>query len=507
MVAHVIKWVRAELRRKPETRFLQISPNDGPAHCKTPSEARVNAEEGTEAGAFFRAINEIAAAISPEHPDTKIVSLAYSWTQRPPQALASSKLPKLHPAVVVYFAPIGDNFAIPHVVPSTSPVHQFAAPEYNRMTTADLARWKELIAPRNMWIWDYVTDFSGYMHPFPNYHVLGQNVRDLAAIGATHYYAEGESDSDGGELAELKAFLLSKLIWDPTLNETELIGTFLTGYYGAAAQHLREYMQALTDAVAPTTPERRFVRGSRVRVATRPWAAGGRGVVTNAHSDGTYDVNLTEANGFPTHPHVVSWAYLKRDQEVGGGHATEPASEPGSAQPTDVYGSALPRRNGTLVVDIADGYGSALPRSNGTLVVDMVAESCDVPQNGSHNGWACGYLTPHTTLRALRAQLAAAATPGLTAAQAARVRRSALPSYYVALVKWEELRAWVAQHPELEGDWPLPEAKEAVFEQFVGSLKAFKGITKVAGESGAPWTETWLRDRIFFGNVSTMKRG
>ena len=120
LVSHVIAWVRAELTRKPATPFLEISPNDGPAHCQTPSEKQVNSEEGTDAGAFFRAINAIAAAIAPEHPGTKIVSLAYSWTQTPPQPLNSSRIRAMHPAVVPYFAPIGDNYAIPHLVPHPS---------------------------------------------------------------------------------------------------------------------------------------------------------------------------------------------------------------------------------------------------------------------------------------------------------------------------------------------------------------------------------------------------
>ena len=39
----------------------------------------------------------------------------------------------------------------------------------------------------------------------------------------------------GGELAELKTYLITKLLWDQTLNETALIDEFLAGYYGAAA--------------------------------------------------------------------------------------------------------------------------------------------------------------------------------------------------------------------------------------------------------------------------------
>ena len=43
-------------------------------------------------GSFWRAVQAIAEAIAPDHPNTKIVSLSYAWTQHPPQDLPTSKI-------------------------------------------------------------------------------------------------------------------------------------------------------------------------------------------------------------------------------------------------------------------------------------------------------------------------------------------------------------------------------------------------------------------------------
>lgn len=474
MVEYVLSWCEQQLTKDPSIQFLQISPNDGGDTCQSPSELRANVEEGTKSGSLFRAINAIATAIAPRWPGTKIVTLAYAWTQRPPQPSSRSKIPAMHPNVIIYFAPIDDNFAIPHFVDGASQVHQFCgsdpncirAGEYNRVTTADISRWQQLVTTGNLWVWDYVTNFNGvdgYMIPFPNIPVLSQNIKGFAKAGATNYYPEGETESNGGEMSELKTYIITKLLWDPSLDENVLIAEFLEGYYGAAAGAMQDYLDAFADAAAPSSSEIRFDKGECVQVAARPWASGGRAEVTSAHPDGTYEVNMTHPADLepPSHPDVISWVYL---------------------EPCDGH---RPFEN---------------TEANKSLLVDMMAESCGVMQNGSHSGWACGYLNAAAALQGLRALVAAAATPGLTSQQHARILRSSLPMHYVALVKWEELQGWVSMHPE-QGAWPLNVTKEVAFVNLVASLKAM-GITTLGEDQ--EWTEEWLRDRIFFGNQSSL---
>lgn len=48
----------------------------------------------------------------------------------------------------------------------------------------------------------------------------------------------GQSWSD---LAELKQYLITKLLWDPGINADSVINRFIKGYYGNAAPYIREY--------------------------------------------------------------------------------------------------------------------------------------------------------------------------------------------------------------------------------------------------------------------------
>ena len=72
--------------------------------------------------------------------------------------------------------------------------------------------------------------------------MLGQNIKDFAKMGATNYFPEGEPDSNGGEMAELKTYLITKLLWNPSLNATALVHEFLSLYYGRAAPMMQLYL-------------------------------------------------------------------------------------------------------------------------------------------------------------------------------------------------------------------------------------------------------------------------
>jgi hypothetical protein len=53
----------------------------------------------------------------------------------------------------------------------------------------------------------------------------------------------------GGEFAELRTYLISKLLWDPDINPDTVINDFLKGYYGAAGKLIRQYIDEMREAL------------------------------------------------------------------------------------------------------------------------------------------------------------------------------------------------------------------------------------------------------------------
>lgn len=48
-----------------------------------------------------------------------------------------------------------------------------------------------------------------------------------------------------GEFAELRAYMIDKLLWNPNINVDEVMNDFLTGYYGKASKQIKEYIDLL----------------------------------------------------------------------------------------------------------------------------------------------------------------------------------------------------------------------------------------------------------------------
>ena len=119
--------------------------------------------------------------------------------------------------------------------------------EANKTFRADVEGWAK-IAPR-LWVWDYTTDFSQYLLPFPNQRVLGPNIRYFAAHNVKGIFEEDTYDSPQGELSSLGGYVMAKCLWNPNYDANRAINEFLDGYYGKAAAPIRAYIDLLHDRV------------------------------------------------------------------------------------------------------------------------------------------------------------------------------------------------------------------------------------------------------------------
>ena len=67
--------------------------------------------------------------------------------------------------------------------------------------------------------------------PHPNLRVLGPNVKFFVDHSVKGLFEQGAYTSKGAEMAELRAWVLARLLWNPALDGQELIDEFIAGYY------------------------------------------------------------------------------------------------------------------------------------------------------------------------------------------------------------------------------------------------------------------------------------
>jgi hypothetical protein len=89
--------------------------------------------------------------------------------------------------------------------------------------------------------------------PYPNFRVLQNNIRMFRDNKAIGIMEQAAYQSRGGEFAELRAYLISKLLWDPECNTESVINDFMYGYYGRSGQYVRQYFDLLHNRLSNET--------------------------------------------------------------------------------------------------------------------------------------------------------------------------------------------------------------------------------------------------------------
>ena len=218
----------ARIRKDPGAKFYGVSQNDNRNYCECERCAAVDAEEESHAGTVVRFVNAVAERVEKEFPGVVIETLAYQYSRKPP------KKTRLRKNVIPCLCSIECDFARP--IP-TSPYRE------NVAFKSDIRGWSAMTD--QLYLWDYVTDFAEYTMPFPNVLALQDNIRFFRDNGVKCLFEQGDYQGCHGDFAELKAWLLSKWMWDPELPMEELLDDFFAGYYGAGAPYVRAYFDEL----------------------------------------------------------------------------------------------------------------------------------------------------------------------------------------------------------------------------------------------------------------------
>ncbi len=229
MRKELIKNLKERLRNNPAATIASVSQNDWRGNCQCSKCAAIEKEEGSPAGLMLRFVNAVAGEIEDEFPNVAISTLAYQYTRKPP------KITKPKPNVIVRLCSIECSFSKP------------LADERNKKFRDDIVGWSKIC--NRLYIWDYTTNFRHYIMPHPNLLVLGPNVKFFVDHNVKGIFEQGAYTSNGAEMAELRAWVLAKLLWDPTLDGRKLIGEFIEGYYGPASPLIKDYLEITHDAV------------------------------------------------------------------------------------------------------------------------------------------------------------------------------------------------------------------------------------------------------------------
>lgn len=218
------EWLSAH----PDGKIISISQNDGDGNCVCENCKAIDDEEGSPSGSLLRFVNAAAREIAKEFPDVLVDTLAYDYTRKAPCITVPE------PNVVIRLCTIECCFSHPI---DECPVTD----KSGRRLSDDLKDWQAICD--KIHIWDYTTNYSHYLTPYPNFQVLQANAQFFAENNVKSVFEQGNNNLvNNGEFAHLKAYLLAKLLWDPYTDIERHINEFMLAFYGTGYQNIRKYI-------------------------------------------------------------------------------------------------------------------------------------------------------------------------------------------------------------------------------------------------------------------------
>ncbi|MDR1937872.1 MAG: DUF4838 domain-containing protein [Tannerellaceae bacterium] len=204
----------------PGKHIISVSQNDSQTHCFCDACKAIDEREGSPSGTIIYFLNKLAERF----PDKEFSTLAYLYSVPPPRHI------KPLPNVNIMLCDI-DCY------------REVTLPENpsGRSFLRSMEGWANI--SDNIFVWDYGINFDNYISPFPNFHILQPNMELFRKNKATMHFSQ-ISSIKGGDFSELRSYLVSKLLWNTSVDVDSVMQSFLKGYYGeAAAPFLYQYIK------------------------------------------------------------------------------------------------------------------------------------------------------------------------------------------------------------------------------------------------------------------------
>lgn len=218
--------------------IIDLSQMDWGGWCECAACASVIAEEGGPAGLNIRFVNEVADLMAQRLPGVFLQTLAYRETRKPPRHVR----PRENVVVGVCAFEV-DN---------TRPIFDRHSAR-NRAYVKDLRRWREIA--RYVYVWDYTQNWYAHQGPHPIYPTIQPNAAFYAELEINSVFHQAVPASPHSDFEHLKAYMLARTLWNPSLDGHALYNEFLRLYYREAAPYIRAYHALLAEQVARTGAE------------------------------------------------------------------------------------------------------------------------------------------------------------------------------------------------------------------------------------------------------------
>lgn len=208
------------MNEKPNVKYWDFSINDNWDYCKCDKCSEILESTGSMMGTMLPIINKLAKRF----PDKIISTLAYTYNKDVPKGIVCEK---------------NVNIVIAPIVTGQLYSYKYGASDKAREAKELVEKWGEVC--NSILIWDYVVDFEELLMPYPNFDVQKDNHDFYLENNVKAIFHQGSREHTN-ELACLRSYVLSRQMWDNTVDIDAIIAKYLNVTYGNGAKFVAEYL-------------------------------------------------------------------------------------------------------------------------------------------------------------------------------------------------------------------------------------------------------------------------
>ena len=216
--------------------IVSLTQSDNQHYCTCEKCRALDDSAGSHSGTMLTFVNAVAKAVKAAgYDNVAIDTFAYQYTRTPPKNIVPDD------NVIVRLCSIECCFG-----------HTLDDPkcEQNTAFMRDLSEWSRIC--NRLYVWDYTTNYSETYDIFPNFGVMQRNMQIFCENNVRGIYEEGAYyvTSCNGEFADLRSYLLCRLMRDPYMDYDAEMNGFLKAYYGPGWEYIREFLDITTKNAA-----------------------------------------------------------------------------------------------------------------------------------------------------------------------------------------------------------------------------------------------------------------
>lgn len=216
--------LKIKMAEKPNAKYWSVSQDDNDRYCRCQQCVALNTQHGgVPSGSIVHFVNQVAKAF----PNKIISTLAYWYSRKAPKNIT------IESNVNIMLCNIESSRQAPVFVT-------------DKAFSNDLKDWGALA--KDILIWDYNIQFTNFVSPFPNLFTIKPNIKFYTENNVNALFMQANNEP-AAEMALLRSYLISKLMWNPEADDQFIIDEFINGYFGAAGPYIRKYIDRMQESL------------------------------------------------------------------------------------------------------------------------------------------------------------------------------------------------------------------------------------------------------------------